>query len=89
MAHKKAGGSKSKQSGNVAGKRRGVKIFGGGTAKEGQIIVRQMGRTFIPGENVGMGRDFTIFSKIKGMVEFVWTTKTKKKINVVPDKAAE
>jgi large subunit ribosomal protein L27 len=89
MAHKKAGGSKSKQSGNVAGKRRGVKVFGGGTTKPGQIIVRQMGRTFIPGENVGMGRDFTIFSKIKGMVEFVWTTKTKKKINVVPDKAAE
>jgi len=86
MAHKKAGGSKSKQSGNVAGKRRGVKIFGGGVIKPGQIIVRQMGRTFIPGANVDMGRDFTIFSKIQGIVEFVWATKTKKKINVVPTK---
>ena len=83
MAHKKAGGSKSNQGGNVAGKRLGVKVFGGGDVKAGQIIVRQRGRTFLPGENVGMGKDFTLFSRIKGVVKFVWDTKTKKKVNVI------
>lgn len=85
MAHKKAGGAKSNQGGNVAGKRLGVKVFGGGVVKSGQIIVRQRGRTFLPGENVGMGKDFTLFSRIKGVVKFVWDTKTKKKVNVIAD----
>lgn len=84
MAHKKAGGSKARQGGNVAGKRMGMKVYGGSTVQEGSIIVRQRGRVFIPGNNVGMGNDFTIFSKIKGIVQFVWHSKTRKKINVVP-----
>lgn len=83
MAHKKAGGASARQGGNVSGKRRGVKVFGGEKVTPGQIIVRQLGRRFIPGDNVGMGRDFTIFSKAEGTVEFVYTSKTKKKINVV------
>ena len=82
MAHKKAGGASARQGGNVAGKRLGVKIFGGQTAKPGDIIVRQRGRTFLPGENVGMGKDFTIFSKVDGIVEFIHKTKKKKQINV-------
>ncbi len=83
MAHKKAGGSKASQGGNVAGKRLGVKIAGGSKIKAGQIIVRQRGRTFAPGKNVGMGKDFTIFSLIDGTVEFKSIEKTKKQINVL------
>jgi large subunit ribosomal protein L27 len=82
MAHKKAGGSKARQGGNVAGKRLGVKISGGSTVKTGQIIIRQRGRTFVPGENVDMGKDFTIFSKVDGTVKFEWITKSKKAVSV-------
>jgi len=82
MAHKKAGGAQARQGGNVRGKRLGVKVFGGQNVKPGQIIVRQRGRKFIPGNNVDMGKDFTIFSKVNGIVEFVWKNKKKKKINV-------
>lgn len=84
MAHKKAGSSKASQGGNVAGKRLGVKLFGGQLAKTGAIIVRQRGRIFIPGKNVGMGKDFTLFAKIYGVVNFVNATSKKKKINVEP-----
>ena len=86
MAHKKAGGSKAKQGGNVAGKRLGVKIYGGEPVKTGQIIVRQRGRVFIPGLNTDMGKDFTIFAKADGVVKFVWKTRSKKKIDVNPVK---
>ena len=82
MAHKKAGGSKARQQGNVAGKRLGVKLYGGSAVKTGQIIVRQRGREFIPGNNVKMGKDFTIFSLVNGIVKFVFATKSKKQINV-------
>lgn len=86
MAHKKAGGAKARQGSNVAGKRLGLKVFGGGLVKPGQIIVRQRGRNFLPGSNVGMGKDFTLFSKISGIVEFVNVARNKKKINVVEKK---
>jgi len=82
MAHKKAGGASARQGGNVDGKRLGIKVFGGDKVKPGQIIVRQRGRKFIPGDNVGMGRDFTVFSKINGIVEFVYKNRKKKQINV-------
>ncbi len=85
MAHKKAGGSKARQGGNVAGKRLGVKVFGGSAVKPGQIIVRQRGRIFLPGNNASMGKDFTIFSKISGIVKFAWETKKKKRIDVLKD----
>ncbi|NMB69891.1 50S ribosomal protein L27 [candidate division WWE3 bacterium] len=84
MAHTKSGGSKAGQGGNVAGKRLGVKIGGGSLIKTGQIIVRQRGRVYIPGKNVDMGKDFTLFALADGVVEFVWETKKKKKVNVVP-----
>lgn len=83
MAHKKAGGSKANQGGNVIGKRLGVKISGGSQVKAGQIIVRQRGRTFAPGKNVGMGKDFTIFALVDGTVEFKSIEKSKKSINVL------
>lgn len=68
MAHKKAGGSKASQGGNVAGKRRGVKVFAGQTVTTGSILIRQKGNVFYPGENVGQGRDFTLFALADGVV---------------------
>ena len=70
MAHKKAGGSKAGQGGNVAGKRLGVKLFAGQRASTGSIIIRQKGNLFHPGVNVGQGRDFTLFAKTDGFVSF-------------------
>ncbi len=68
MAHKKAGGSKAKQSGNVAGKRLGFKIYGGEKISTGQIILRQKGTSFHEGEGVGRGRDHTLFALKNGVV---------------------
>lgn len=82
MAHKKAGSTKAKQGGNVAGKRLGVKIFGGDMVKAGGIIVRQRGMLFDSGKNTMVGRDHTIFSTIAGKVRFVYNTKSKKRIDV-------
>lgn len=69
MAHKKAGGS-SRNGRDSPGQRRGIKRFGGQPVLAGNIIVRQVGTVVHPGENVGMGRDFTIFAKIDGIVRF-------------------
>ncbi len=69
MAHKKAGGS-SKNGRDSNAKRRGVKRFGGQTVNAGEIIVRQKGTKFRPGENVDMGKDFTLHAEIDGKVTF-------------------
>jgi large subunit ribosomal protein L27 len=69
MAHKKAGGS-SRNGRDSAGRRLGVKLFGDQTAEGGNIIVRQRGTKFYPGENVAMGKDHTLFAKIAGIVKF-------------------
>ena len=82
MAHKKAWSTKAKQRGNVAGKRLGVKVFGGDLVKSGGIIVRQRGMLFEPGKNTLVGRDHTIFSTIEGIVKFVYNSRTKKRIDV-------
>ena len=70
MAHKKAGGSTRNGRDSIS-KRLGVKRFGGQTVKAGNIIVRQRGTRFHAGENVGMGKDHTLFAKADGKVEFV------------------
>lgn len=88
MAHKKGGGTKATQGGNVSGKRLGIKIYGGSAVKCGQIISRQRGREIIPGKNVEMGKDFTLYSTVNGTVQFVFVTKNRKKVNVV-EKAVE
>lgn len=69
MAHKKAGGS-SKNGRDSNAKRRGVKRFGGQAVLAGEILVRQKGTKFRPGENVGIGRDFTLFAEKAGVVAF-------------------
>ena len=69
MAHKKAGGS-TRNGRDSKSKRLGVKRFGGQVVKAGNIIVRQRGTQFHPGENVGCGKDHTLFAKADGRVEF-------------------
>jgi len=69
MAHKKAGGS-SRNGRDSAGRRLGVKLYGGETAKAGNIIVRQRGTKFHPGSNVGMGTDHTLFALTHGTISF-------------------
>ena len=81
MAHKKAGGS-SKNGRDSNAQRRGVKRYGGQPVKAGNILVRQLGTQFHPGENVGMGKDYTLFSKIDGIVAFERQGRSRKKISV-------
>jgi len=69
MAHKKGGGS-TKNGRDSHSKRLGVKLFGGQFAKAGNILVRQRGTRFYPGENVGMGKDHTLFALCDGYVQF-------------------
>ena len=69
MAHKKAGGS-SRNGRDSESKRLGVKRYGGQVVSAGSIIVRQRGTQFHPGENVGLGKDHTLFAKIDGVVKF-------------------
>ncbi len=83
MAHKKGGGS-SRNMHDSPGQRLGVKKFGGEFVKPGNIIVRQRGTRFLPGNNVGMGRDHTIFALIDGQVKFENVNRNKKQISVYP-----
>ncbi|MBA2745962.1 MAG: 50S ribosomal protein L27 [Flavisolibacter sp.] len=84
MAHKKAGGS-SRNGRDSQSKRLGVKRFGGEVIPAGSIIVRQRGTQFHPGENVGMGKDHTLFAKISGKINFTITgAKKRKTVNVAP-----
>jgi large subunit ribosomal protein L27 len=73
MAHKKAGGS-SRNGRDSAGRRLGVKLYGGQEAKGGAILVRQRGTKFFAGDNVGMGKDHTLFAEVPGTVRFRETT---------------
>jgi len=81
MAHKKAGGS-SKNGRDSNSQRRGVKRFGGNIVRAGNILVRQVGTKIHPGNNVGMGRDFTLFAKIDGVVSFERMGRTRTKVSV-------
>ena len=84
MAHKKAGGS-SRNGRDSEAKRLGVKAYGGELIPAGSIIVRQRGTRFHAGENVGQGKDHTLFAKVDGYVEFTIKGAMKRKIvNVVP-----
>ncbi len=83
MAHKKAGGS-SRNGRDTAGRRLGVKKFGGESVVAGNIIMRQRGTKIMPGRNVGLGRDHTLFSLIDGRVKFEWASKGKRRASVYP-----
>ena len=88
MAHKKAGGS-SRNGRDSAGRRLGVKKFGGERVIPGNILVRQRGTQYWPGENVGMGKDHTIFATSEGHVQFKKGLKGRLFISVLPAAAAE
>ena len=81
MAHKKAGGS-SKNGRDSNGQRRGVKCFSGQRVTAGSILVRQLGTRIHPGENVGLGKDYTLFAKIDGTVAFERMGRARKKVSV-------
>ena len=86
MAHKKAGGS-SRNGRDTAGRRLGVKKFGGESVISGNIIIRQRGTTYHPGTGVGMGRDHTIFAMVDGTVEFKTKRNERTFVSVKPMKA--
>ena len=86
MAHKKAGGS-SKNGRDSNAQRRGVKRFGGQVVRAGNILVRQLGTKIHPGTNVGLGRDYTLFAKIDGVVEYEKFGRNRKRVSVYPAEA--
>lgn len=83
MAHKKSGGS-SRNGRDSESKRLGVKRYGGQQVLAGNILVRQRGTTFYPGENVGMGRDHTLFALTEGAVKFLTKRNNRTYVTIVP-----
>jgi large subunit ribosomal protein L27 len=81
MAHKKGGGSSSYGRDSVA-KRLGVKKYGGEQVRAGAILVRQRGTRILPGDNVGLGKDYTLFALTDGYVKYEPATRYKKKVSV-------
>ena len=86
MAHKKGVGS-SKNGRDSNAQRRGTKVYGGQMVSAGSIIVRQLGTPIKPGQNVGMGTDYTIYSKIDGVVKFERAGKRGRRVSVYPAEA--
>ena len=87
MAHKKAGGS-SRNGRDSSGQRRGVKKFGGQVVRAGNILVRQLGTKIHPGTNVGLGRDYTLYAKVDGVVTYEEFGRNRKRVSVYPDETA-
>lgn len=83
MAHKKGQGS-TRNGRDSHGQRRGVKIFAGQNARAGNILVRQLGTRIHPGRNVGMGRDYTLFALIDGVVAYERMGKDRRRVSVLP-----
>jgi len=81
MAHKKAGGS-SKNGRDSNAQRRGVKLYDGQKVRAGNILVRQLGTKIHPGENVGLGKDYTLFAKIDGVVAYERLGRSRKRASV-------
>ena len=88
MAHKKGVGS-SRNGRDSRSKRLGVKLYDGNVVRSGGIIVRQKGTKFYPGNNVGMGRDYTLFSMIDGEVKFEAIARDRKRVSVYPFQVAQ
>jgi large subunit ribosomal protein L27 len=83
MAHKKgAGSTRNGRSSNS--QRRGVKVYGGETVTAGSVLVRQVGSTIHAGRNVGLGKDYTLFSLVDGIVKYEWRSNETRKVSVYP-----
>lgn len=87
MAHKKGAGS-TRNGRDSNSQRRGIKVYAGEEVRAGNIIVRQVGSSFHPGKNVGMGRDYTLFSLVDGVVKYEWKSNKKQQISVYPAQQA-
>jgi large subunit ribosomal protein L27 len=87
MAHKKGAGS-TRNGRESNAQFRGVKVYGGQQVNAGGILVRQVGQTIAPGRNVGLGKDFTLYAHIDGVVKYEWVNRGKKKVSVYPATAA-
>lgn len=87
MAHKKGQGS-TRNGRDSQGQRRGVKLFAGQSARAGNILVRQLGTKIHPGKNVGMGRDYTLFALVDGVVQYDRMGKDRKRVSIVPGETA-
>lgn len=83
MAHKKGAGS-TRNGRDSNSQRRGVKVYGGESVRAGYILVRQVGSSLHPGKNVGLGKDFTLFALVDGVVKYEWRTKDQQKVSVYP-----
>ncbi len=83
MAHKKGAGS-TRNGRDSNSQRRGVKVYGGEAVRAGGILVRQVGGTIAPGKNVGLAKDFTLFSLVDGVVAYEWRTNKQRKVSVYP-----
>ena len=87
MAHKKGQGS-SRNGRDSGGQRRGVKVYGGESVNAGSILVRQLGTVIHPGSNVRLGRDYTLYATVDGVVKYERLGKDRKKVSVYPQAAA-
>jgi large subunit ribosomal protein L27 len=83
MAHKKGAGS-TRNGRDSTAQRRGVKVYGGESVTAGSILVRQVGGTIAAGKNVGLGKDFTLFALVDGVVKYEWRSKDQQKVSVYP-----
>jgi large subunit ribosomal protein L27 len=83
MAHKKGAGS-TRNGRDSNSQRRGVKVYGGESVRAGNILVRQVGSSLHPGKNVGLGKDFTLYALVDGVVKYEWRTKDQQKVSVYP-----
>jgi large subunit ribosomal protein L27 len=88
MAHKKGQGS-SRNGRDSPGQRRGVKLYAGQLARAGNIIIRQLGTRIHPGMNVGMGRDYTLFAKVDGVVRYERVGKARTRVSIYPQPTPE
>jgi len=88
MAHKKGQGS-SRNGRDSPGQRRGVKLYAGQLARAGNIIIRQLGTRIHPGMNVGMGRDYTLFAKVDGVVRYERVGKDRTRVSIYPQPTPE
>jgi len=87
MAHKKgAGSTRNGRSSNA--QRRGTKVYGGETVRAGNILVRQVGASIAAGKNVGLGKDFTLFALIDGVVKYEWKSNTRRMVSVYASAAS-
>jgi len=83
MAHKKGAGS-TRNGRDSNSQRRGTKVYGGEVVRAGNILVRQVGSSIAAGKNVGLGKDYTLFALVDGVVKYEWRTKDQRKCSVVP-----